>query len=65
MELYSKVSHQVRVFNAFKYFQLICGLLDCFVIVRLETDLIQQKEKKCVTSTSNVCPFSYFDNYIQ
>lgn len=51
MELYSKVSHQVRVFNAFKYFQLIRSLLDRFVIVRLETDLIQQQEKKRVTST--------------
>lgn len=60
MELYSKVSHQVWVFNAFKYFQLICSLLDCFMIIWLESDLFQQQEKKCVTSTSNVRPFSYF-----
>lgn len=39
MELDSEVSHQVRVFNAFKYLQLICSLLDCFVIIRLESDL--------------------------
>lgn len=46
MELNSKVSHQVRVFNSFKYFQLICSLLDCFVIIWLEPDLVESKEKK-------------------
>lgn len=45
MELHSKVSHQVWVFNAFKYFQLICSLLDCFVIIRLESDL-DEKHKE-------------------
>lgn len=51
MKLNSKVSHQVRVFNAFKYLQLICSLFDCFVIVRLESDLVehQRKRKKKVT----------------
>lgn len=44
MELNSEVSHQVRVFNAFKYFQLVCRLLDCFVIVGLESDLVVGKK---------------------
>lgn len=39
MELHSKVSHQVGVFNAFENLQLVCGLFDGFVIVRLEADL--------------------------
>ena len=43
MKLNSKVSHQIWVFNAFKYFQLICSLLDCFVIIRLEPDLVETK----------------------
>lgn len=47
MELDSKVSHQVWVFNAFKYLQLICSLLDCFVIIRLESDLVGNKIKMC------------------
>lgn len=46
MKLNSKVSHQVRVFNAFKYLQLICSLFDCFVIIWLESDLVDQKKKK-------------------
>lgn len=40
MELDSEVSHQIWVFNAFKYFQLICRLLDCFVIIWLKPDLV-------------------------
>lgn len=39
MELDSEVTHQVRVLNAFKYFQFVCSLLDGFVIIRLESDL--------------------------
>lgn len=45
MQLNSKVSHQVWVFNALKYFQLVCRLLDCFVIIRLESDLIEKQNK--------------------
>ena len=45
MELDSEVSHQVRVFNAFEYFQLVCRLFDCFVIVRLESDLVVGNRK--------------------
>lgn len=44
MELHSEVSHQVRMFNAFKYLQLICSLLDCFVIIRLESDLVEDQK---------------------
>lgn len=51
MELHSEVSHQVWVFNAFKYFQLICRLLDCFVIVWLETDLVGKRQ----TTFTNTC----------
>lgn len=46
MELDSEVTHQVWVLNAFKYFQLVCSLLDCFVIIRLESDLVENKENK-------------------
>lgn len=44
MQLDSKVSHQVRVFDAFKNLQLICGFFDSFVIVRLESDLVDPKK---------------------
>lgn len=44
MQLDSKVSHQVRVFDAFKNLQLICGFFDGFVIVRLESDLVDPKK---------------------
>lgn len=40
VELHSEVSHQVGVFNAFKNLQLVCGLLNGFVIVWLEADLV-------------------------
>lgn len=46
MELNSEVTHQVWVLNAFKYFQLICSLLDCFVIIRLESDLVKKKRSE-------------------
>lgn len=49
MELHSKVSHKIRVFNAFKYFQLICRLLNRFVIIWLESDLVIKIEQKYAT----------------
>lgn len=36
MELHTKVPNQVRVFNAFKNFQLVCSFFDCFVIIWLK-----------------------------
>lgn len=44
VEFHSKVSHQVGVFNAFKNLQLICGLLNGFVIVWLESDLVESEK---------------------
>lgn len=49
MELHSKVSHEIWVFNAFKDFQLVCRLLDCFVVVWLESDLVIEIEQMCAT----------------
>lgn len=46
VKLDSEVAHKIRVFNAFEYFQLVCSLLDCFVIVWLESDLSGGKKKK-------------------
>lgn len=48
VELHSKVPHQVRVFDAFKNLQLIGGLFDRFVIVRLKSDLVGQQSSKYV-----------------
>lgn len=39
MELHSKVAHQVGVLDSFEDFQLVCRLLNGFVVVRLEPDL--------------------------
>lgn len=44
VEFHSKVSHQVGVFNAFKNLQLICSLLNGFVIVWLESDLVDSEK---------------------
>lgn len=55
MELDSKVPHEVRVFDAFKYLQLICSLLDRFVIIWLETDLVEHKKGHNNTCRPNDC----------
>lgn len=44
MELNAKVAHQVWVFDTLKYLQLICRLLDCFVVIGLKADLFKTKE---------------------
>lgn len=62
VKLDSKVSHQVWVFNAFEYFQLVRSLLDCFVVVWLESDLIggkttTKKREKCTlfSGVTTIC----------
>lgn len=43
VELHSEVPHQVGVFNAFEDLELVCRLLNGFVIVGLEADLVGGK----------------------
>lgn len=43
MELNTKVADQVWVLYPFKDFQLICCLLDCFMVVRLESYLFEKE----------------------
>lgn len=43
VELHSEVPHQVGVFNAFENLELVCRLLNGFVIVWLEADLVDGK----------------------
>lgn len=39
VKLHAKVPDQVGVLDAFKYFQLICCLLDSFMVIRLKSNL--------------------------
>lgn len=39
VKLHAKIPDQVGVLDAFKYFQLVCSLLDSLVVVRLKSNL--------------------------
>lgn len=58
MELHSEVPHQVGVLDAFKYLEFVCRLLDGFVVVGLEADLVEQEREQ----TLRVC--SVFHSFI-
>lgn len=67
MELNSKISNEVWVFNAFEYFQLVCRLLDCFVIIWLESNLVSKKKSKNVSIyvIQNILKHQlFFDTYL-
>ena len=41
MQLNAKVAHEVGVFESLEYLQLVGGLFDGFVVVGLESDLLE------------------------
>ena len=55
MELNAKVPHEVGVLESLEYFQLVGGLFDGFVVVGLESDLMERNIQSCLSFLPLCC----------
>ena len=55
MELNAKVPHEVGVLESLEYFQLVGSLFDGFVVVGLESDLMERNIQSCLSFLPLCC----------